>query len=294
MSRNRDTIELVAPEQPDFCRTFQEVGEDADQVAQGLRRIAANAVAANPECRPDLEYAVKWLETVAGFMTTNGVVNRGAYGQKSYQVEHLMQCFLICMNLKDDRRLSTILERSIKAICPAHVANSILYNMRRGWDCPRQSTISRFRLSMDTGYMEIMRQEHTRYTFDASSGTVLDGPAIYSSLDSSLQGNVDWEVMYYTLIEESDLIPLSKCVNRLIHLRTEPETEARDQEIRSINLFITNAVKIHIMPPGALGSKRLGLIHKLLKYCHSARLEHHTLASLQVCTGRTFPFLRSC
>ena len=36
------------------------------------------------------------------------------------------------------------------------------------------------------------------------------------------------------------------------------------------------------MPPGGLGSKRLGLIHKLLKYCHSARLEQHTLASLQV------------
>ena len=201
-----------------------------------------------------------------------------------------MHCFLICMNLKDSHRLRTIIERSIKASCPAHVANSILDNMRTGgWDCPDQSTISRFRLSMDTGYMEIMRQEHARYTFDASSVTVLDGPAIYSSLDSSLQGNIEWEVMYYTLIEESDLIPLSKCVNRLIHLRTEPATEARNEEIRSINLFITNAVKIHIMPPGGLGSKRLGLIHKLLKYCHSARLEHHTLASLQVCTGRTFP-----
>ena len=79
----RDTIELVAPEQPDFNQTFEEVAEEADEVAQRLRRIAANAVAANPECRPDLENAVQWLETVASFMTCNGVVKCGAYGKKN-------------------------------------------------------------------------------------------------------------------------------------------------------------------------------------------------------------------
>ena len=96
---------------------------------------------------------------------------------------------------------------------PEPVARHCVQNIIEGdFEVPDKSTMSRFRLSFDCGWMLVMRM------FNASSEGRLDWwsmPCRVMLADSSEQHGEDWLQLAYLQVASEDIVPVSNAVDRL-------------------------------------------------------------------------------
>ena len=181
--------------------------------------------------------------------------------------------------MKNDQDILDVLVLACKTILPEHMATELvmLLNSSDASIIPHKSTVSRYRLVLDTGYMCTMRDINCNL-YLSSQGL----PSRYMMADASKKGRTEWEVMCYKEMAGGVAVALwDKCA-RLIELRAQIKrqpsgpTPAQGTEIANINQYICDNVVFHIMPPAALGQQRQGLAYKIHCWGHSSRLEEHS------------------
>lgn len=133
------------------------------EIADLLYRFASRVLLTSideEEDRTLLETAISFLNAAADHQTPlgNTTLPWGGVGYK-YKAVTMITCFSLSSLLKDDSKLKEGLELALRMAYPAAVAQSLTQMLStQEVHVPGVSTISRFRLIIDTGFMAWIRQ----------------------------------------------------------------------------------------------------------------------------------------
>jgi hypothetical protein len=115
-------------------------------------------------------------------------------------------------------------------------------------------------------------------------------------VDSSTKAGADWMVSCYTEIEGDMLLPLSQGLDRLLLLRSEPGL-ALQGELEALEELISSTIRLHTLPPVAIGAGASSLSHKAHGLLHQLRLEQHSWLAVRLlrhqCTNTVGGFIQS-
>jgi hypothetical protein len=134
-----------------------------------------------------------------------------------YSAVYLVRAFIMADMLRSNKDLEDAVCIALQMWLPGHTAEALVEQVRsKQLNIPHHSTISRFRLCLDAGFMMLEQDSNLRIFGDTFVDKPLhELPALYLTADSSEQGGLDWELMAYTIIEPGDLLKLADNVNRL-------------------------------------------------------------------------------
>ena len=200
-----------------------------------------------------------------------------------------------CCLLRDAGNLEKQMKHSIQLILPDQ-ASELLQAIDRGLlKAPSPSSVSRWRVAVDTGFMYVMR----RLVSDADAA----GFAVRCVLaDSSPQRKFDWLLTETHTLAPSDVVRwlqsvwgLANTRSRLFRLLAACDDAIQGQDIAQLQEDVRllqhqrtaaqqelqecagpcgqPAVDVHLCPPTAQGSRRTQLIHKVHAILHTLRLE---------------------
>ena len=230
-----------------------------------------------------MEGALKGTDVVSknSFVTAAG----GDPDSRSvYNTAFLIHCVSVASNLRKDKDLLTAAKKALKLVVPPHILAAI--EEHATMSCPDKATISRFRMSLDVGWMLTMR----KFNSVNSDMDLLELPARWMSLDKSEQAGVNWLIVIYRQVAPYDLEPVAENIDKLCEfynaavdaVMAEAEETGDDPDIASIVVdseikemeeFIGHSVFDHMLPPAGTGSRRGGLLYTLRALFHVIRLQ---------------------
>ena len=109
------------------------------------------------------------------------------YWHRIYNTTYTSQCFMLANLLRKDRDLVEVIRGAVTVILPPHVAKTCVAMLDSDeMPVPDASTLSRFRLTFDTGFMMVMRMRNRT----DGSRNLFSLPARTSSCDSSGQAGL--------------------------------------------------------------------------------------------------------
>ena len=228
--------------------------------------------------RLSMELLVSTFERQADVLEAvrSGMFECKRWGFQRYDLVFLIRCLFLCSDLRSDSMLRHALVSSLHILFQGGVGGEANYFLRilqdTDFPLPSPATLGHMRFVMDVVLMLQRRQFHEQVFADSDSN-----PALFFLLDSSPQGNVNWLMIEYFLVEGDMLAALCVKAWRLralggIDWEQDPD-EDRVSEERSIVQELSNIVQHHVLPPVGLGSGRSSLQHELHAFLHAMFLE---------------------
>ena len=142
---------------------------------------------------------------------------------------------------------------------------------------PSQATLSRARLMVDCGYMMWCRKRVRR--------PFLAVPFLLC--DSSPQAARDWVLTECRLLTKDGAIKVFRAVQLLFETKDQPDPTVDRAALFAI---VDEGCARHMYPPGAVGSRRASLLHKLHVVLHVMRLELGSWAAVKAWASEVFSF----
>ena len=256
--------------------------EWADAVRSWADSFAPNTAAPlDPESlRLSMELMVSTFE---GYADSLEAVSRGRFDCKQfgihrYDLVFLIRCLFLCSSLRSDAALRDAFIGSLHVLFKGGMGGEANYFIEiledRSFPLPSPATLGHMRFVLDCVLMHQKRQYHTELFRAADTDTL---PALFFLLDSSPQGNVNWLMIEYFLVEAILLQDLCKGAWGLQQLGSvqweDDPDEDRVCEERTLVEQLAGYVQHHILPPVGLGSGRSDLQHELHAFLHALFLE---------------------
>ena len=139
----------------------------------------------------------------------------------SYSILTLINAFWACQYLKSDHKLRESCIWMLKLTLPKSVATHYCQKLQGSPEpmrLPSASTITRTRGRIDVAWMIIFRK---LLHFMLSNG----GVSIYPMVDSSPQGNRNYEIVIFNLVRDTRLNAIHSCITQLDYLSRRPRSE---------------------------------------------------------------------
>ena len=190
----------------------------------------------------------------------------------AYDTAYLIHCVSLASHLRKDKDLLPVAKKALKVVVPPHILEAIEEHAHMS--APDKATISRFRMSLDVGWMLTMR------TLNSVNSHIdlLELPARWMSLDKSEQAGVNWLIVIYQQVAPYDLESVANNIDSLCEFYNaavdavvaEAEETGEDPDIASIVVdseieemeqFVGESIFDHMLPPAGTGSRRGGLLH---------------------------------
>ena len=185
------------------------------------------------------------IKTMEGALKGTDVVSKNSFitaagadpdSRSVYNTAFLIHCVSLASNLRKDKDLLTDAKKALKLVVPPHILAAI--EEHATMSCPDKATISRFRMSLDVGWMLTMRN----FNSVNSDMDLLELPARWMSLDKSEQAGVNWLIVIYRQVAPYDLEPVAENIDKLCEfynaavdaVMAEAEETGDDPDIASI------------------------------------------------------------
>ncbi|CAE7361460.1 unnamed protein product [Symbiodinium sp. CCMP2592] len=198
------------------------------------------------------------------------------WGFHRYDMVFLIRCLFLCSSLRSDRALRDALVSSLHVLfqgSPGGEANYFIEILGdNDFPVPSPSTLGHMRFVLDCVAMLQKRKYHEKVF-----ATGQPEPALFFLLDSSPQGNVNWLMIEYFLVEGNKLQGLCADAWRLhklgrVRWQDDPDEERVAEERRLVER-LTSVVQHHVLPPVGLGSGRSSLQYEHHAFLHALFLE---------------------
>ena len=95
---------------------------------------------------------------------------------------------------------------------------------------------------------------------------------LYILCDSSPQAGRDWVMTEYKMLSTEHAVAVFEAVKQLFQIKKGESTGCKPEGAESFNT-IDAGCSSHMFPPGAVGSRRASLLHKLHAVLHSMRMD---------------------
>ena len=245
--------------------------------------------------RQQLSDFIDWLHECANALAQDSwtawavehTPGRGGYSKfgpagQRYSSSALLHFMAFSLNIKigGESTFQTVLRRGIQCL-PPQLQGAIM-RVLEGAPMPSASTICRGRIGLDTAWMLHMRDKHNELIEIDS--------VLWGALDSSPQGNRNWEMAEYFTVEGSriaELCALLQDVYDDIHVRDLDEIDL-DAHVRLVGKAASFVFR-HRLPPAGLGVRHADLPHTKHAFLHALRLENHDWARVIRLTKLFFP-----
>ena len=206
--------------------------------------------------------------------------SQGHSCRAAFNTVFMVNCLLCCSLLQNDASLAESIQRTIELVVPSALRGPIL-DLVQVKTLPRTSTISRWRLLLDTAFME-----HRRRLLRQSDRSVH-----WLMLDSSPQGSFDYEMVLCCSARVEELPHLMFKADKLLGVREKRDDmhgeerpgsadDLLEQERRTMH-EMRRQLCMHRMPPVALGSGRTTVVDKFGALMHTLALEADGPTSLE-------------
>ena len=230
------------------------------------------------EVRLSMELLVSTMEGQADALEAvrSGMFDCKRWGFHRYDMVFLIRCLFSCSNLRSDRALRDALVSSLHVLFQGSPGGEANYFMEilgdNDFPVPSPSTLGHMRFVLDCVAMLQKRKYH-----ESIFATGQPEPALFFLLDSSPQGNVNWLMIEYFLVEGNKLQGLCADAWRLhklgrVRWQDDPDEE-RVAEERGLVERLTSVLQHHVLPPVGLGSGRSSLQYEHHAFLHALFLE---------------------
>jgi len=265
----------------------------AGGIGTHLREWAPHILAAHPDARSDLESAVAWLDSCVTDMTPSGIcVQRTAWNKHMFDTLFLLRCTLLSREIRCAGKMKSTIKQAVALVLPPQVAEHVAAAMDHDViRLPSRSTLSRFHLVLDAAFMIIEREKDE----EANRQEAIP-PARYVMVDSSTQVGVDWMVTCLTEVAGEQLLEISEAVDRLSHIRAaaaaggDTQTQPDEATVSALEHIIVSGLRIHALPPVAIGAGASSLSHKAHAVLHQSRLERESWQGVRRLAHTVFSF----
>ena len=201
----------------------------------------------------------------------------------TYKPAFLLQCVVLSFNLRSSSALPEVLKLAMGSL-PA-VWKLTLQKMLASAKTPSASTLSRARLSVDVGFMLWMKGRHASVLQD-------DSLTVFVKVDSTPLGGNNWEVVEYQMIEGDKLEKAGNAARALAQLGSKcahTEVGAADaQQFHALTQDLMHLISHHVLPLGALGTRRSSIEHIIHSILFRLRLETFSWDHVEGLVRRTF------
>jgi hypothetical protein len=217
-----------------------------------------------------LEQHIRWLDDVVSNMRQESRMRGGHQQVTDEDVCHVIRCLLFSKRLRQQTQVAESVEKALQLL-PLGLREMALQPLDRGWlQIPSASSLQRFQLSFDVGFM-LWRRAHLS-TMPA---------ARFGFADASPQGGRDWFLIKVHTIENSKLVELMEAVTSLHKLHAMAVLNNEDEpmlimgEVDRVQLadLIFDTIKVSTSPPVALGLGKTSLQDKAAALCYAFFLE---------------------
>ena len=184
-----------------------------------------------------------------------------------FQMAFLLDCVILSGLVRGSSSLRDIVETSLRiAIRDESVVSHFREQLAAPRALPSRPTMERHRVTLHIGLALLQQQRNA--AADAAGGQVH-----WATMDSSPVGHFEWLMHGFQSIKKSELAHAFYLANRIWqgHLAADDES-AYLLELRSL-------CSLEQQAPGALGSGRCSLRHKMHVVSHSARMVSSTWAA---------------
>jgi hypothetical protein len=246
------------------------------------------------ELRRNCSNIINFMESAVMCVQPSGDLNisRGGDQMKQnygmvYDAVFMLRCLRQTMMLRSSADLMPSLQNACRILLPAQCSD-YFDKVLASTSVPHKSTLSRFLLQADVGWMVYQRK--CMATLLASD----DLPICYFMADSSEQAGTDWLISSYKTISSSSLLQAADAVDELsswfevnYNMQAVAEGEyppAIPWDIKAAEEFLVEELTTVILPPAGVGARHGSLTHKLHGKLHSSRLHMPTTQALQVFT----------
>ena len=113
---------------------------------------------------------------------------------QGYAIQYLLESFFLSQLLTDSKHLGSVLQKSLRLVLPAKVADKMGSYISSTAVIPSQSTISRMRARVDTTWMFVWRDRFQEW--------LGDGLVVYLGTDSSPQAGRDYQIIMLDIIQK--------------------------------------------------------------------------------------------
>ena len=139
--------------------SVEDLQEMASRSADNMRKWAPAILDNYPEDRDELGSTLQFLDRSSSNLLWERGPNRTHCGWSAvYDTVFLIRCLVFATHLRHTTLLKDALKRSCFVLMPQPVAHHCVSSIIEGdFEVPDKSTMSRFRLSFDCGWMIVMR-----------------------------------------------------------------------------------------------------------------------------------------
>jgi hypothetical protein len=258
----------------------QHAGEYSGKVRSWAAELLQNVggdIAEERLC--DIEAVVRFLDAFS--LSDSPLDNIGVerFGNTVYPMIFMIRAMLLSKTLRSTRMLRSAVISGLHLVLPESVASFFADMLsKKDVPLPSPSALSRFNLTLDTGYMLIIqedREHELEHAFDILADT---GVSRFGMVDSSEQCGLDYMLSCFYEIQNNVVDEVWAAIDTLARLRRDCDSaddELSDQEILELENLIGNSLQLHIEAPVAIGSGKTfsKLLHKTQAYLHQKRLE---------------------
>ena len=259
----------------DLCHFPSELHLAADKLTEWAPAILSKHV----QDSATLTFLVDRLRTAASSLERPVGRNRehGGGRRKAYSIEKIIRCVCTSGLLSADRNLRVAVEQSVRLVASETMGNYIMAMSVAASDMPSPATLSRARLTVDCGYMRWCQKRVRQPSLVVP----------FLLCDSSPQANKDWVLAECRLLTKEVAIKVFRAVQLLFETKDESDPTVDRAALFAI---VDEGCARHMYPPGAVGSRRASLLHKLHAVLHSMRLEMGSWAAVKAWASEVFSF----
>ena len=201
----------------------------------------------------------------------------------TYKPAFLLQCVVLSFNLRSSHNLPETIHAALN--CLPDIWKQTLQRLIEDARTPSASTLSRARLSVDVSFMLWMRSRHARLLQDPQL-------TVFVKVDSTPLGGNNWEVVEYQLVEGENLGLAGHLATVLADMGARcatGEMSVQDAEkYHQTTQDLASLVSHHVLPLGALGTRRASIAHIAHSILFRLRLECFSWQDVDTFVNRTF------
>ena len=197
-----------------------------------------------------------------------GVWNNHLGCYVTYKPAFLLQCVVLSFDLRSAKRLPDVVTSALGCL-PEFWKHTVLTLLSDG-RMPSSATMTKARLTVDVGYMLWMRQRHKQMLQQLFV-------TFFMKVDSTPLGGNNWEVVEYEFVEGGHLLTAGDLASSLAiqgHQCRDANLSLEDaEELTTRASQLAELVSHHVLPLGALGTRRSNLEHVVHSIFFRLRLE---------------------
>ena len=194
--------------------------------------------------------------------------------KRKVSTEALVNMLLFSETVNDSGRLKLAVEQALRSIFPPEMCQGMLDASAVAIAAlPHKATLSRFKLSLDVGFMLFYRLCNMKHQ---EAGTT---QCKYLVWDSSPQFNRDYELALVESVAEDDLRRAWCLISSIYSLSSDRwyellEDEGLQEEHHAHIQCLKSMMHTHALPCSFIGFGSSSFSHKVAALMHTMRLEH--------------------